>query len=376
MMSNEYNSFQRFSIELSPELLAGCEEEHFLSNQKFRIKTTNKFKSFIFNLKSSMLYSWLIAKAGFTGNVDRKKIPLGASIKDIQNEIKEINTKEKLREAYNSTLFESQRKKNKNYWLTHIFNVIDKTVLFSISIPVLIIFITYFTFFLLYQISRKSYHSFKAAILRNAEGFYNSAGDSSTVFVHERNSQGNLFESVVSHEHLHFVQNRFITNEKSYYFRFLKENWVFFFNCSRPKDMSKIEYLFESIEIEARLHELVICHFREFHEIPKNHTEFLDFLNKFRFYPLIFRNTETDKNEIKKLLVSRFPGAVEDSFFLINRLLADENKHQFFIEVLPVFYSNLLIYYGFTNLSSEFLKTVPNSGLFSKIYRADEFYGE
>lgn len=375
-MANKYNSFQRFSIELSPELLAHSEEQDFLLNQKFSIKITNRFKSFIFNLKSSIMYSWLITKAGFIGNVDRKKIPLGASVKDIQNEIKEINTKEKFKAAFNSTLFESLRKKTENYWLIHVFNLLDKTVFFSMLIPVFIIFIIYLPFHFLYQVFIKSHHSFKTAILRNAEGFYNSAGGSSTVFVHERNSQGDLFEPVVSHEHLHFVQNCFITHEKSYYFRFLKENWKCLFNYSRPKDISEIEYLFESIEIEARLHELVICHFREFHAIPENHTEFVDFLNRFRFYPLIFRNNETDKNEIKKLLVSRFPGAVEDTFFLINRLLADENKHKFFIEVLPVFYSNLLIYYGFTSLSSEFLKTVPNSGLLSKIYRADEFYGE
>ena len=276
----------------------------------------------------------------------------------------------------NSTLFEGLRKKTENYWLICFFNFIDKAVLFSVLIPAFIIFIIYLPFLFLYQIYIKAHHSFKASILRNPEGFYNSAGGSSIVFVHERHSQGDLFESVVSHEHLHFIQNRFITHEKSYYFRFLKENWKCLFNRSPPKDISRIEYLFESIEIEARLHELVICHFREFHAIPENHAEFVDFLNRFRFYPLIFRTNETDKSEIKKLLVSRFPEIVEDSFVLINLLLADENKHKFFVEVLPVFYSNLLIYYGFTSLSSEFLKTVPNSGLFSEIYRADEFYGE
>ena len=157
-MTDKYNSFQRFSIELSPQLLAGSEERDFLSNQKFSIKTTNKFKSFIYNLKSSIMFSWLITKARFSGNLDRKKIPLGVSVKDIQNEIKEIEIKEKLKATLNSTLFEGLRKKTENYWLICFFNFIDKAVLFSVLIPAFIIFIIYLPFLFLYQIYIKAHH--------------------------------------------------------------------------------------------------------------------------------------------------------------------------------------------------------------------------
>lgn len=178
-------------------------------------------------------------------------------------------------------------------------------------------------------------------------------------------SERTCLAALVSHEHLHLLQNRnapntFVLNAHTV----LPEKWA--------TDADAL-YLLGRVEMEARLHELVLSYYRSSGRLPVTVQEFLALLCGCEMPGLAVIEALQEYAAQPMTIV---PYEVRDARFaedVDNVLRAMSTLHlrfRFVIEVLPVMYSNLLQYYGDGIHSATIRAEIARPNLYDDLYVA------
>lgn len=172
--------------------------------------------------------------------------------------------------------------------------------------------------------------------------------------------------AVLSHEHLHLLQNaRGVSHIKEVF----NPHQVLNSECVHERTML---YLLERREVEARLHELVLSHYRSCRSLPQSLDTFLTMLADWADVgELLAHYAEIDGTAMNSSGTSFHPRSTEFSEELANmlELLKDQNATKRFVcEVLPIMYANLLRYYGDAPASQRFLSGIPRPNLYDELY--------
>lgn len=179
-----------------------------------------------------------------------------------------------------------------------------------------------------------------------------------------------LANAVIAHEHLHFLQHQVAMN---------RSKGVASLPLILAEQHAKnafVLYLLEPMEVEARLHELILSFYRARQSLPQTVDEFLCLLadwEEFGQYLTVMTGSAG--------LAMRGTGSV---FSLRSKDLGEqlgmvmgffknaETTKQFVAEVLPVMYGNLLGYYGDAPASTRFLAQIARPNLYDALYKQKE----
>jgi len=174
--------------------------------------------------------------------------------------------------------------------------------------------------------------------------------------------------SIVSHEHLHLLQfrnpERHRRNARS------PEKFL----CEKMVADPYLLYFLEKMEVEARLHEVVLSFYRAHRRLPLTVPGFLGLLAAseqcgelvaltlkhsgvtFEHYGIY---SERDSMYVKQL----------ESIWLF--IETNEIQCKFMTEVLPVMYGNLLRYYGDDTASRNYMKEIERPNFYDDLYGED-----
>lgn len=172
-------------------------------------------------------------------------------------------------------------------------------------------------------------------------------------------------DSAITHEHIHMLQSRFSDTKKTDIDpKYVKEKF---------RKGGAANYYLKAIEVEARLHELVISHYRANKTIPKTLNEFFNFLSSGNeigrhIYNCLSKSKVYQSVEFMpyKTREEMMANQIEYCMALIDP--KENNQIKFLSEVLPVMYGNLLKYYGDSNASEQFLKDIPRPNFYDELY--------
>lgn len=191
------------------------------------------------------------------------------------------------------------------------------------------------------------------------------------VLIKSNGISSTYWESILSHEHIHFLQDmhrsqvpkacKEITNPSSYLNNVYQKN---------PHAL----YLLRSVEVEARLHELVLSYYRAFKRLPTTYSGFLEMLhgcrNLTKTVSEIYKisNIKFDFNKDHSFNV-RQPELIKELSICFRAFANFEDEIRFIRQVLPVMYANLLIYYGDEKSSQKFREKIPDSRFYFELYQ-------
>lgn len=200
----------------------------------------------------------------------------------------------------------------------------------------------------------------------DAMGFYSSILSNKTLYLVNKSSNYDYYHPIISHEHIHMIQDEMYKSGFIQPLIFHKTNVIndicYTEKLNKVSKICTLDYLFSPLEIEARLHEVVLTYYREKKIMPKNADEFIELILSFRF---LAHSTE---DNYENLLETRYRIGADNYFNLTFILLKTEHAATFFRDVLPIFYRRLLTYYGATSLIEEFDKSPPDRTLFDKLF--------
>lgn len=180
-------------------------------------------------------------------------------------------------------------------------------------------------------------------------------------------------ESVVSHEHLHLLQQ---LEGVMYDNEIQKKD---FFDRVRliieSENSEYILYLSQRHEVEARLHEMVLSFYRHHGLMPLSYEEFMGFLLANEKLQQILKH---DKNincfSRYESYAVREEEAVSELFIILFVIKDTLVISRFVKEVLSVMYSNLLHYYGDEAASKKMLESIPSTLLYEQLYGDGDIY--
>jgi len=176
------------------------------------------------------------------------------------------------------------------------------------------------------------------------------------------------FESIVSHEHIHLLQNYYFPEGRKFSFGSEKVNFLKSLLEEPENDFASVLYLFNANEMEARLHEVVLSYYRKYGELPSDEIGFLKLLFGSRggdLDPSIFRALENRPYPKQMEYDTRCEKMEDELFYAIFELT---KPYHYLCEVLPVMYGNLLIVYGDTNRAKKYFETVSSFELYNQLY--------
>lgn len=181
-----------------------------------------------------------------------------------------------------------------------------------------------------------------------------------------RTSKTGRAAELVAHEHLHILQHQNAGKlEKAVRepHQILEEKWA---------SDKFVLYLLERLEVEARLHELVLSNYRAWHTLPLTVDAFLSMLADWQEIGEYLVQI-TAQTGLKMQVTGRSfkPRSVELGGQLGDLLVLLKNADAtkcFVCEVLPVMYGNLLCYYGDAAASAHFIAQIPRPNLYDRLY--------
>ena len=187
------------------------------------------------------------------------------------------------------------------------------------------------------------------------------------------------FESIVSHEHIHLLQNyyfseRFKCEDDSEKVNFLKSLLE-----DPENDFDVFSYFFKIDEMEARLHEVILSYYRKYGELPSDEKGFFKLLFGSRSEVMNVLKTKLFgqiKNRPYKRQIeydTRCENMENEMLYALSRLT---DFYEFLDEVLPVMYGNLLIVYGDTNRAKKYFDTVSSFELYNQLCRYKQSGGK
>lgn len=179
------------------------------------------------------------------------------------------------------------------------------------------------------------------------------------------------FESIVSHEHIHLLQNYYFSERVKYEDDSEKVNFLKSLLEDPENDFDVFSYFFKIDEMEARLHEVILSYYRKYGELPSDEKG---------FFKLLFGSRSEVMNVVKTKLFgqienrpykrqieydTRCEHMENEMLYALSRLT---DLYKFLDEVLPVMYGNLLIVYGDTNRAKKYFETVSSFELYNQLY--------
>jgi hypothetical protein len=177
--------------------------------------------------------------------------------------------------------------------------------------------------------------------------------------------------SMISHEHIHLLQHKevYITA----YSRVVTwpDDQLFTESAQANANLTRLKYILERHEVEARLHELVVSFYRTHKNLPLNVPHFLALLaasNQLGWLVsglLTLANIQIDPPFIE--FVERDMMQAKD-LEMVMLSMPDELVVRFITEVLPVMYGNLLKYYGDDAVSRNFLSQISRPNFYDQLY--------
>jgi hypothetical protein len=180
-------------------------------------------------------------------------------------------------------------------------------------------------------------------------------------------------DSVISHEHIHYLQAMYrselppVSRDVSDPARYLTE---------LHRESSHALYLLRSVEVEARLHELVLSYYRAFKTLPTTYEQFLEMLHGCETLTNTLKETYSVCNlqvliNDDVIFTPRQAGIIEDIAIAIRCFSKFDDELRFIHQVLPVMYANLLLYYGDKKLSNEFRGKIPDTKFYYELYEVN-----
>lgn len=175
-----------------------------------------------------------------------------------------------------------------------------------------------------------------------------------------------LRNEVLAHEHVHFLQNRQDSNRSK-----KLHNPHQILPAERAEDQFVL-YLLECVEVEARLHELVLSYYRSKCVLPQTLGAFLGMLADWDEMGAYL--VQMTANAGLTMHSSGKPFAMRSAMFsgqlaaVLGILKDPEMTKRFICEVLPVMYANLLHYYGDASASAKFAAQYARPNLYDALY--------
>lgn len=178
-------------------------------------------------------------------------------------------------------------------------------------------------------------------------------------------SERSCIAPLVSHEHIHLLQHRHIPNTFVLNPNFvLPKKWA-----THPDALD----LLSRVEVEARLHELVLSYYRVRGRLPVTTQDFLALLcgcetPGLAVIEALLAHAEYPKNVVRY--------EVRDGMFaeqldgILCAMMTVHLRYRFVSEVLPVMYSNLLQYYGDHIHSAAIRAEIARPNLYDDLYIA------
>jgi hypothetical protein len=209
--------------------------------------------------------------------------------------------------------------------------------------------------------SWKNYHitsgSFTSLLNKNYE-----------IILHNHISQIE-FQPIVSHEHIHSIQNRHRLEHIPVisFFRPINLNCNIFLDEIVKNE--HYQYLLNAYELEARLHELVLSAYKETGLLPLKLEDFVDSMLSCTDIQVTFTDSKNYLPSRKNLSFQPRSNMIgRDIIKIFLYIKDDEARLRVIREVLSVSYGNLLKYYGDTAASKKFLSQISMPNLYNKIY--------
>jgi len=172
-------------------------------------------------------------------------------------------------------------------------------------------------------------------------------------------------EPFISHEHIHFLQH--VDGQPSGKWQVNPRTVL------RPERDSNQEVLYylDKKEVEARLHEIVLSHYRTNRELPLDPQGFFDLLASSTVFSRelidFLRNSGHHVPVGSARYVER-DAVWPDVLAMAIWSLQSKYIYPFVTEVLSVMYGNLLRYYGDEGSSHAYLSKIPRPNLYDVIY--------
>jgi hypothetical protein len=181
----------------------------------------------------------------------------------------------------------------------------------------------------------------------------------------KRGDTDDSLASILSHEHIHLLQQRSAHAPAQHL-----DNPADIIS-DKQKDNPFMQYLFQGLEVEARLHEVVVSYYRCKRQLPLTVDGFIELLagsekiSEFLILPDEYNEECVDINVNKYL--DRDPKLTEQLDITI-LYVKDELRPRFVSEVLPVMYENLIRYYGDDEAADEFSRQIARPNLYDELY--------
>jgi hypothetical protein len=180
-------------------------------------------------------------------------------------------------------------------------------------------------------------------------------------------------DAIISHEHIHLLQHRIFLNRKSDLLGLkFKENLKGFLNESALQSEEAFYYLSLN-EVEARLHEVVLSHYRAHGNLPSDYQDFLvmilscDVLGE-PVSRILSKYDVTAPEYVGREYSLREFVPAEDLAIMLGYFPDFSYAKRFVCEALSVMYGNLLILYGDSDKAFEYLKTIECSDFYTQLY--------
>lgn len=184
-------------------------------------------------------------------------------------------------------------------------------------------------------------------------------------------------KAIISHEHIHFRQFLDSVYRKENKRKGMIVNGNHLFDDKNELYEKLKNYWFSEAEVEARLHELVIFYYRKHHKLPLSIEEFV----KVVFFSSCVQNSEFsghDRPSLKKWIRKnkkegrmcnfRSIEICVEIMMMCESIKSQEAAIKYVYEVLPIFYSRLLRYYGDIDASQMISENIIRPNFYDQIY--------
>lgn len=182
--------------------------------------------------------------------------------------------------------------------------------------------------------------------------------------------------AIVTHEHIHYLQflDTVYSGRDSFRCKVVNPNLLFDKENKHKEHLGN--YWFSEREVEARLHEIILMHYRKNNYLPSTIQDLKKaFLKSSSF---LISDCPSKTPAIKRWL-RRIEGKNDHSGFRSITICTDislmcaefkdaETGLRYLNEVLPIFYSRLLKYYGDPEASREFSNQIFRPNFYDQLY--------
>ncbi len=257
-------------------------------------------------------------------------------------------------------------------------NIFEKFIVLLLLSPVillimsvLIVLIIPFVFLYLFIVVSRAfvienlYYNNRFSTIRGEHQFI-ADGKSFSIFTRKFKGKD---DAVVSHENLHVLQNYQDLNDGKVNRSSDYEANLNYIVLDKYLKNDYVQYLFDRREVEARLHEVVLIHYRSKKFMP------LD-VSGFKMMVLSYFLGVTDKSNVNSISTPECRNQSDQLgsqlHFMHKYFKKDISPEVFLSELLAPMYANLLKYYGDTEASEAFRNKIESDELYQKLYGWEE----